>query len=75
MTVRDIMTEEEAKKKWCPLARIVTRIDEDLVVANRVAGEIPFCVGSHCMFWRWSHQDNDGMPTGFCGGATLPKYM
>lgn len=61
------MTEDEAKMKWCPFARVVTA-DEDGGVfppANRAAirreGEVSWnenpeharCIGSACMAWRW----------------------
>jgi hypothetical protein len=62
----DMLTEDEAKKKWCPLARDNRSEDDESVVD---------CLASGCMFWRWSHQDTNGMPTGFCGGAGLPKYI
>ena len=63
MPVRDMLTEDEAKKKICPVIR-----DQ----ANEFN---MLCMTSSCMFWRWSHQDSNGIPTGFCGGASLPKYI
>jgi len=68
MTVRDMLSEADAKEKWCPY--------QDGAEAYR-AGNADFgrCIASACMFWRWSHQDHDGTPTGFCGGAGFPKYM
>ena len=71
----DMLTEEQAQTKWCPLVRVSQgpnrpqRIDEDTTESHLN------CLASNCMFWRWSHQDNDGTPTGFCGGAGLPKYI
>jgi len=56
-------TEDEARKRWCPFARVgTTTTDERLAVAlNRVenTGGIvlnPFaarCIASDCMAWRW----------------------
>lgn len=48
------MTEEEAKTKWCPFARV------DSTAANRpnpgpncdVTAGWPPCIGSACMAWR-----------------------
>lgn len=67
MALRDMLTESEAKTKWCPLYRHNDIEDEVRGGSN--------CIASDCAFWRWSHQDHNGIPTGFCGGATLPKYI
>lgn len=50
-----IMTEEEAKNKWCPMSRTP---DNDGRVTNRAGtnGEITrddYCIASACMMWRW----------------------
>lgn len=75
MALRDMLTESEAKTKWCPFGKVITSGESGYVVGNRVVGELPLCLASDCAFWRWSHQDHNGIPTGFCGGATLPKYL
>jgi len=54
------MKEDEAKKKWCPMAReetvVVGRWDKD--------GKVGFCcIASNCMMWR-TDDDND---QGYCG--------
>lgn len=64
--IRDMLTEDEAKLKWCPLAR-ENRAENDESVTD--------CLGSGCMFWRWSHQVQGDTPLGFCGAAGLPKYL
>ncbi len=60
-------TEEEAKKKWCPMARVVTATEDggDLSFDgmpnfNRVClpGSVflhasCLCVGSQCAMWIW----------------------
>lgn len=58
------MTEEEAKKKWCPHARFKFSALSDCPASNRDDGsdgcKNPFlrsgtrCLGSECMAWRWS---------------------
>lgn len=61
----NLWTEEEAKTKWCPMARIVTgqtkgppgTVNPELTVlsnANRDMDNEPLtrCFGSACMMWR-----------------------
>lgn len=57
------MTEEEAKTKWCPFARVIATDATDspilnLGAYNRIAvkaGErsCGMCIASGCMAWRW----------------------
>jgi hypothetical protein len=58
------MTEEEAKKTWCPHARQLVEINTvgpdavgpvALASANRFKGnEMSTCLASSCMSWRWT---------------------
>lgn len=77
------MTEQEAKEKWCPMARST---------AGYVRGELiqaavntyeesytnPNCMVSDCMMWRWDYEvDKWGDPVsnpvlGYCGLAGKP---
>ncbi len=74
------MTEQEAKAKWCPAARI------DSTGSNRpnpgpavdVQGGWAPCIGSACMAWRWDVSPENAnrqrgsiyeKPGGFCGLA------
>ena len=71
----DVMTREEALKKWCPHARqavAVTTEDQKrtlvtLATSNRNApGGIKIkgceCIADDCMAWRW-----DDIDSGYCG--------
>jgi len=70
------MTEDDAKAKWCPFARVLVESDESrdhsrIASANRleVRGEgVPdagwratFCIASACMAWRWSEKQPSGL--------------
>jgi len=64
------MTEDEAKKKWCPMYRVSveTRGSAD----NR--GNIDTvnnykCLASFCMAWRWKWWNKK---SGYCGLAVKP---
>jgi len=51
------MTEEEARKKWCPMVRfIMDRPAQGNLVSNRnctVNDPWDKCIASDCMMWRW----------------------
>lgn len=51
-----LVTEEEAKTKWCSFAR--TTDPSESAAVNRMAGGRPDpearCLGSGCMAWRWA---------------------
>lgn len=72
------LTEDEAKKRWCPEARVGSphatarnRMDGDshaLLTGSR-------CMASQCMAWRWDYNGPtfDGSPVnGYCGKAGRP---
>jgi hypothetical protein len=75
--MRDYISEAEAAKRWCPLARVVSYTADPVMVvaANRAAKETPVCLGGACMAWRWSHQDTgpSDPPTGYCGAFGVPQ--
>jgi hypothetical protein len=47
-------TEEQAKAKWCPFARVqfYARDDGQNPAVNRPECNVN-CIGSECMAWRW----------------------
>jgi hypothetical protein len=53
------VTEDEAKKKWCPYARVGAYTDKGQIMAITVnrdprdeVSEGCLCLGSECMAWR-----------------------
>lgn len=79
------MTEDEARKRWCPFARVPDGGGADgrqLTATNRHAGDKSgrdgkprilrgnaMCIASECMAWRSEH---NAMGHGFCGLAGAP---
>lgn len=69
------MTEEEARKKWCPMVRFAGQVLEPAY--NRTNSGITLqqhdkCIASDCMMWRWTFGKEDnrelyGDHTGYCG--------
>lgn len=68
-----LLTEEQAKEKWCPFVRTVKfspsvsggiAIMQAIALGNRLAensDELPGvtrCIGSACMAWRWVAVEN-----------------
>jgi hypothetical protein len=52
--MRPYMTEEDARKKWCPMVRVgdtgdflPERVKRDLQNGTRIV----CCIGSRCMWW------------------------
>lgn len=82
------MIEDEAKKKWCPFARVsLTRdnnecyqIGNRAVVEGDVTNQSPIglCIGSKCMAWQETQSgksmagDQLLKPEGYCGLAGKP---
>lgn len=69
-----LMTEDEARTKWCPMARIATNIYPHASAINRGhdsgVPQIPpgcQCIASKCAMWQWHWQSYD-IPR----GASVP---
>lgn len=80
------MTEDEAKLRWCPFARVT----DNGCATNRHAGTKKgkdgkprilrgnaLCIASECMAWRWDEWDANGgrqmtKTHGYCGLAGKP---
>ena len=67
------MTEDEARKLWCPFARVIHFHDNDGLGQAPAAGNRGChgdpktearCIASDCMAWRWnSNYDHSGDST------------
>jgi hypothetical protein len=76
-----VLTEEEAKLRWCPEARVAMTAG---MAANRTAFgkgyanifEETRCLGSGCMLWRWQSlfRDGNSEATGFCGLSSHRRF-
>jgi hypothetical protein len=79
------MTEEEAKKKWCPHTRITSQAVDlrngsvAFLAVNRVItaqgaslAQGTDCIGSMCMSWRETGESRDGKALGYCGLSGKP---
>ena len=71
------MTEDEAKKLWCPMARSVGNGENRTLFGS--ADSSCFCLASGCMAWRFDelpHLNLKGAPAleihGYCGLAGRP---
>ena len=78
MGAEAMMTEAEAKKKWCPHIRITTGVIDSMSITNRCdTPTMTDCIASECMAWRWMKGDfakptEDRGALGYCGLAGKP---
>jgi hypothetical protein len=76
------MTEDEAKKKWCPLVRNNPLAPDESYAGVTTRDNKPDyernCIASACMMWREADRVEDPenygtyIPTGYCGLAGEP---
>lgn len=83
--VRTMMTEDEAKLRWCPFARDSETSGNRLRYGGygesvdpqygaKAAGEFP-CIASACMAWRWTDPANDTQYTAEGVPAQGPEWV
>lgn len=78
-------TEEEAKKLWCPMARVHVTVHRDYYGQEVAAGPAvnrgnkkSYCIASECMMWRKGqilsgvYGMNETTPGGYCGLGGKP---
>lgn len=74
------MTEDEAKKKWCPQTRVNGASHSYNVewhtnrpsIADVDSKDFDRCAGSACMAWRWLAVSHP-LTGGYCGLAGSPN--
>lgn len=80
-----MLTEDEARKKWCPMARYVADSNDPNTANRWVRISTCCCIASDCMAWRWEPwvngspangpRNNNGEqrdPRGYCGAFGKP---
>lgn len=81
-----ILTEDEAKTKWCPFVRAPLSVEWPNSPASPAINSLSDsfrCIASECMAWQWGNYHADGYdkagnpltaPTGegYCGLAGKP---
>jgi hypothetical protein len=63
----DILTEEQAKTKWCPYVRVSMGPNR-----NQKAETHLTCLASNCMAWRSVWSETAGDARGYCGAFGKP---
>ena len=79
-----LLTEEEAKGKWCPFSRKAYRFSQGFESGpfsgacsfNRGGRQNCDCIASSCAVWQWydtlSNMKGSEIPRGYCGLASKP---
>lgn len=49
-------TEDEAKKKWCPMA-LMTHNNNTGFNRNADGRMVTYCIASNCMMWKWEYKN------------------
>lgn len=83
-----IVTEEEAKTKWCPFARYAMRDESGLITKwltainrwfsaheKQLNPEPARCIGCECMGWVWAKQAEKTGTCGYVTNVTVPVQI
>ena len=80
-----LLTEEEAKTKWCPMVRAVAirggTFGSPEPIGNRIAADqnelpkVTQCIASGCMMWRQHASDESWTVQGESKTKTLPAGL
>lgn len=67
-----LLTEEEAKETWCPMARSIASGPGALVAINRglevsALPELCMCIASKCAMWEEVFDPKTRRRAGYCG--------
>jgi hypothetical protein len=65
------MTENEARKKWCPHGRVYSSNGAFNRTENRAVDGPSKCIASDCMAWRWI---KDPLIEFVANGQPVPDY-
>lgn len=75
-----LITEVQAKEKWCPFVRVqgANRVDNTLTDGFQNTNASYHCIGAECMAWRefhlrFAHGDEPVEKHGYCGLAGRPN--
>ena len=76
-----LLSEKDAKTKWCPMARAGFRRDGDssLTINRRIgsgkADPDCLCIATECMMWRTVTivKETETLKLGYCGLAGKPE--
>jgi len=52
-----MLTEKEARGRWCPMGRFPTWFDPDGNQTEGMSNQNSYCRASDCMMWQWEPQD------------------
>lgn len=70
------MTIDDAKRRWCPFAKIPVSTPKGAIAGNRtsdgVASAKAYCLATECMAWRTLNTE-EGQRGGYCGLAGRPE--
>lgn len=70
-----MITEDEARKKWCPFARLNSGANRSLHGIYKVADGTN-CIASDCMAWEWfDGVSDDGTACHHTPTAMLPRVV